>query len=427
MPISLYVHIPFCIKRCIYCDFVSGAYTPEKAAAYLVALKKEISSIPADRPLSTFHIGGGTPTVLTADQLSDLIKRIFGHFNFTDDHEYTIEANPGTISREKLISIRSAGMNRISIGVQSFDNDELKFLGRIHTGQEAEEAVRLARDAGFENIGVDLIYGIPGQDIETLKHSLEKAVSLKPNHISAYELTVEEGTGLYTLLNSTSQLKASAQADSIIPLNPPLSKGDSYSSLLQRGARGDFSNENVSAKIKLPLEEQIIEMYEYTIDYLASKGYLHYEISNFGLPGSFSRHNLNYWERGDYYGAGVGAHSFVNNTRSHNTAELERYLDLLSGGKKPVEHSEEITSDEAVSEAIFLGLRKTEGINIEAFSRRYKINLPVLYEKEIKELKEAGLIEIGMPACRQAGAYETDIRLTRKGLILSNEVFVRFI
>ncbi len=389
MPISLYVHIPFCVKRCIYCDFVSGAYTPEKAAAYLVALKKEISTIPTDRPLSTLYIGGGTPTVLTADQLSDLIEHIFDHFTFSSPLEATIEANPGTINREKLISIRSAGMNRISIGVQSFNDDELTFLGRIHTGAEAEEAIRLARDAGFENIGIDLIYGIPGQDIETWKGSLEKAVNLKPDHISAYELTVEEGTELHKLLTS------------------PLHIG---------GIEGSSPN-----------EDAIIEMYEYTIKYLSSKGYHHYEISNFGLPGSFSRHNLNYWERGDYYGAGVGSHSFINNKRSSNTTDLESYLRLLSENKSPVEHSEEITPDKAVSEAIFLGLRKTGGINIEAFSRRYKINLPVLYEKEIKELQEAGLIEIGMPACRQAGSYETDIRLTRKGLILSNEVFVRFI
>ncbi len=204
MSISLYVHIPFCVKKCIYCDFVSGPYTPEKAVAYLAALKKEISSIPVNRPLTTLYIGGGTPTVLTADQLSDLIGYIFKHFNFIDDHESTIEANPGTLDIEKLRQILSAGINRISIGVQSFNNNELSFLGRIHTGPEAEEAVRLARDTGFENIGIDLIYGIPGQDTKSWKRTLGKAVSLKPDHISAYELTVEEDTKLYRLLDQTS-------------------------------------------------------------------------------------------------------------------------------------------------------------------------------------------------------------------------------
>ncbi len=397
MSISLYVHIPFCIKRCIYCDFVSDPYTPEKAADYLAALKKEISSIHVDRPLSTLYIGGGTPTVLTADQLSNLVNHIFEHFNFIDDHESTIEANPGTLDRDKLISIRSAGINRISIGFQSFNNDELTFLGRIHTGSEAEEAVRLARNAGFKNIGIDLIYGIPGQDINSWKMTLEKAVSLRPEHISAYELTVEKGTELHRLLS---------------PPHPPLGKG---------GRRGGIFR---------PDEDNIIGMYEHTIDYLKAKGYLHYEISNFGLPGSFSRHNLNYWDRGDYYGAGAGAHSFVNNTRSYNTADPDQYIKLVSEEKKPLKHSEEITTEKAISEAIFLGLRKTAGINIDAFSRRYNMNLPVLYDKEIHELQEAGLVVTNVPVGRQAGSecsHETNIRLTQKGLLLSNEVFVRFI
>ena len=401
MPISLYVHIPFCIKRCIYCDFVSGPYTPEKAAAYVEALKQEISAIPADRPLSTLYIGGGTPTVLTSEQISDLARHIFTHFSFSPllnkggqgGVEATIEANPGTLDRDKLISIRSAGINRISIGVQSFNNEELSFLGRIHSGEEAEEAVRLARNTGFSNLGIDLIYGIPGQDINSWKRTLEKAVSLRPDHISAYELTVEKGTLLYEYINNP-------------PLIPPLSKG---------GRRG--------SNISCLNEDEIIGMYEHTIDHLKAEGYLHYEISNFALPGSFSRHNLNYWDRGDYYGAGAGAHSFVNNIRSYNTADPDQYMKLVLEGKTPVEHSEEITAEKAVSEAIFLGLRKTGGINIEAFSRRYNINLPVFYEKEIKEMQGAGLIETCCSEC----SYETDIRLTRKGLILSNEVFVRFI
>jgi len=384
MSISLYVHIPFCVKRCIYCDFVSGVYTPEKAAIYANALKKEISSIPTDIPLSTLYIGGGTPTVLTADQLSDLTNHIYEHLNFTEGHEATIEANPGTLDREKLMRIHSAGINRISIGIQSFNNDELAFLGRIHTGPEAEEAVRLSRDAGFNNLGIDLIYGISGQDINSWKRTLEKAVSLKPDHISAYELTVEEGTKLHKLLTI-----------------PP-----------------HHSEDNIS----ILNEDQIIEMYEHTIDYLRAEGYLHYEISNFALPGSFSRHNLNYWDRGDYYGAGAGAHSFVNNNRSYNTSDMARYLKLVSGMESTVEHSEEITPEKALSEAIFLGLRKTEGINVNAFAKRYGINILTLYGKEIKEMQEAGLIEAGSEC-----SYETDIRLTPKGLLLSNEVFVKFI
>lgn len=379
---------------------MSGAYTPEKAASYTAALKKEISSIPADRPLSTLYIGGGTPTVLTADQLSDLTDHIFKHFSFIDDHESTIEANPGTLDSEKLTLLHSSGMNRISIGVQSFSNDELAFLGRIHTESEAEEAIKLAKDAGFRNLGIDLIYGIPGQEIENWEKTLEKAASLRPDHISTYELTVEEGTELHKLLDKTSSS------------HPPLYKG---------GRRGGISRLN---------EDQIIEMYEQTIKYLSSKGYLHYEISNFALPGSFSRHNLNYWDRGDYYGAGAGAHSFVNNKRSYNTADLDQYLKLASGMRSPVEHSEEITPEAAISEAMFLGLRKTGGINVEAFAKRYGRNILTLYEKEIKKMQEAGLIETCLLAGRQADSEysnETNIRLTPKGFLLSNEVFVKFI
>jgi oxygen-independent coproporphyrinogen-3 oxidase len=237
MPASLYVHVPFCLKRCIYCDFVSGIYDPEKADAYIKALKNEISGIPSTTQFSTLYIGGGTPTALSTHTLSDLIKHIFLHFNFSPLHpppgkggqggyEATIEANPGTVDFEKLRALRLAGINRISIGIQSFNDDELAFLGRAHTAEEAEHAVSLAHDAGFENIGIDLIYGVPGQNIVSWRKTLENAVRLKPAHISTYELTVEKGTVLYEYFK-----------------NPPLSRWDIgvCSSLWQRGVRGDFA------------------------------------------------------------------------------------------------------------------------------------------------------------------------------------------
>lgn len=377
---SLYVHIPFCLKRCIYCDFVSGLYNPAMANAYINALKKEISDIPNEKPLSTLFIGGGTPTALSSDVLSSLLKNIFTHFSFMENYEATIEANPGTLDKDKFKAIRSAGINRINIGIQSFNDDELSFLGRIHTSEEAEQAVQLAKDTGFENIGIDLIYGIPGQDTESWSNSLGKAVSLRPKHISTYELTVEKETELYNYL---------------------------------RGGN----------KLTLPDEDRIIEMYEHTIDYLTSEGYLHYEISNFALPGSQCRHNLNYWERGEYYGAGLGAHSFINAERSHNTDDLEKYLKLISENKSTVKGSESITEDMALSEAIFLGLRKTGGFNIEAFSKRYNRNILSCYHQEIDDLKAAGLIDVTSSDC----SYETTLKLTRKGLVLSNEVFMKFI
>lgn len=379
MPVSLYVHIPFCLKRCIYCDFVSGIYDPEKADEYVSALKKELLTIPIGTSFSTLFIGGGTPTALSADALRDLMAHIFNHISFADDYEATIEANPGTLDKEKLTVIREAGMNRISIGIQSFDDDELMLLGRLHSSLAAEQAVHLARDAGFENIGIDLIYGIPGQDIEIWKRTLESAIKLKPKHISAYELTVEKGTVLYAKY--------------------------------QEGI------------LKSLDDDLIAEMYNHTIDYLASEGYGHYEISNFAVPGYSCRHNLNYWDRGEYYGVGVGAHSFVKEARFCNTGNLEDYLKAVSGKNSPLKETEHITEEKALSEAVFLGLRKTAGINIESFFKRYGLNILSHYQDEIADMQEKGLIEITNSEC----SYETRLRLTRSGLLLSNEVFVKFI
>ncbi|MEW6601804.1 MAG: radical SAM family heme chaperone HemW, partial [Nitrospirota bacterium] len=383
---SLYVHIPFCLKRCIYCDFVSGIYDPEKAKTYIEALKKEISRIPDGKPLSTLFIGGGTPTALSAEVLTDLIKYIFNRFEFAHDFlinppfppfteggsELTIEANPGTVDMDKLKAVRLGGINRISIGVQSFNDDELSFLGRIHTSKEAEQVVHLARDAGFENIGIDLIYGIPGQTLERWKMTLDKAVTLRPQHISTYELTVEERTELYEYLKNPS-------------LIPPLSKGGDMGVTICRRAKPGGNT--------LPPEDMIIEMYEHAIDYLTSKGYVHYEISNFALPCYSCSHNINYWDRGEYYGVGLGAHSFIAGSRFHNTDNLDEYLDLISKNKNAVKGSESINSDMALSEAIFLGLRKTEGLTLKTLSDRYERDISRHYKKELEELMDAGLIE----------------------------------
>jgi oxygen-independent coproporphyrinogen-3 oxidase len=386
---------------------VSGIYDPEKADNYIEALKKEIGNIPCNTQLSTFFIGGGTPTVLSAALLSDLINNIFTHFDFTENYEATIEANPGTIDAEKLNALRSAGMNRISIGIQSFHDDELAFLGRSHNSNEAEEAVYLARDAGFENIGIDLIYGIPGQTQSSWKQTLENAVRLKPEHISTYELTVEEGTVLYEYLKNpaASRCNASRQQDT-----------------------GPFFKERDFPDNVKPDEEKIISMYEYAIDYLTSGGYIHYEISNFALPDHFCKHNLNYWDRGEYYGAGPGAHSFINGKRFFNTDNLDDYLKALSDNKSPVKGTENIFEDKALTEAIFLGLRKTEGINLKAFSERYKKDMLQYYSKEIEELQSEGLIEFtGSNGLNSLALLNCSLKLTRKGILLSNEIFTKFV
>lgn len=373
MRTSLYVHIPFCLKRCIYCDFVSGLYKPEKEIAYMDALKKEISNIPEGLTFETLYIGGGTPTVLSTNTLSDLIAYIFNHLEFVSDYEATIETNPGTVDREKLLAIHSSGINRLSIGVQSFNDDELDCLGRLHSAEEAVQTVYQARDAGFGNVGIDLIYGIPGQNLKSWEETLEKAISLKPEHLSTYELTQEEGTLLHEYMK-TGMLKPVA-------------------------------------------EDEIVRMYEYTIDYLTAEGFIHYEISNFALPGCLCRHNMNYWKRGYYYGIGLGAHSFTGKRRFYNTDSLDDYIMTLSEGKSPVSGSEDMTEDKALSEALFLGLRKTEGIDAKEFSRLYGKDILSLYQKELEELEQAGLVEINRADSR--------LRLTRKGLLLSNEVFAR--
>jgi len=379
MSTSIYVHIPFCLKRCIYCDFVSGIYEAGNAAAYIKALKREILTIPCGTSFSTLFIGGGTPTVLTADALRDLIAHIFDHLSFPDNYEATIEANPGTLDHEKLTVIREGGINRISIGVQSFNDDELMLLGRVHTRSIAEKAVHLAEDAGFRNIGIDLIYGIPQQSMASWKETLENATALRPQHIAAYELTVENDTAL-----------SAAYREGIL---------------------------------QSPDDELTAEMYGHAIDHLSSAGYRHYEISNFSMPGYPCRHNLNYWDRGEYYGVGVAAHSFVKGGRFCNSGYLQNYLKTISDKRSPVRVIEDIKEDKALSEALFLGLRKTEGIKVESFFKRYGVNILTQFQDELADMREQGLVEIENSEC----SYETSLRLTRRGLLLSNEVFVKFI
>jgi oxygen-independent coproporphyrinogen-3 oxidase len=357
-------------------------YTHGKSEEYIDALKKEISGLQVSSSLETLYIGGGTPTSLTTELLTELMTHVSGHFGFSEDYEATIETNPGTADSDKFEYLISSGINRISIGIQSFDDALLNFLGRIHSSEEAENAVGLARKAGFQNISIDLIYGIPGQTFITWKETLEKAASLKPDHISTYEITYEKGTKLFEMIQ-----------------------------------------DNVLADNMLPEEDLIVEMYEYTIDFLESRGFHHYEISNFALPGFECRHNINYWDRGEYYGVGLGAHSFLNSMRYFNVSDLERYVRMAGNNRSPVDAEEKITGDMALSETMFLGLRKTDGIAIEKMTNTLGRNILTCYHETIKDLQSKGLIEITDSFC----SHESVLRLTRRGLLLSNEVFMKFI
>jgi oxygen-independent coproporphyrinogen-3 oxidase len=363
----LYIHIPFCVRKCLYCDFLSLPFDEQAARRYLSGLFRELElkSNMAGK-LRTIFIGGGTPTLLPADCFEQLFHCLRKNFLFSPEIEISVEANPGTVTAPKLEVLFSLGVNRMSVGIQSFHDDELKMLGRIHTADEALEAVNLVKSAGFKNWAVDLMYGIPGQTMEAWKETLTKALGLSPYHISAYELTPEEGTPLWRLIEENS--------------------------------------------VRMPEEGLVLDMYNYAIDFLQDRGFEHYEISNHALPGFRCLHNLNYWNRGEYLGTGAGAHSFIKGVRSRNTGDMNVYIYDLKNDVIPEAEAIIISPDEALKEYIFLGLRKTEGIDL-AQAKKMRADFPAA----CSELISSGLLALS----------ENSIRLTRKGLPVSNMVIVR--
>lgn len=365
---SLYIHIPFCIKKCVYCDFYSIPFSLERAGAYTDALCREIALREGmAQGLRTVYIGGGTPALLPEDAMMRILEKVHAAFSVHPDAEITIEANPGTISETKLKHLRKAGINRISMGIQSLHDHELKLLGRCHTSQEAIDAVRAARKAGFDNLSIDLIYGIPGQTLAAWKRTLLNAMTLAPEHLSTYELTPEKNTPLFERIQQK--------------------------------------------EIVLPSEDEITEMYYEGLALLKEYGYLHYEISNAALPGRACRHNLNYWRRGTYLGLGASAHSFFDGRRAANVSSVERYIEDLNRGSIPVGEETVLSEGDALKEHIFLGLRMTEGLDLRLIRGAERIQ----NSKAVVELIHHGLVELN----------EYYLRLTRKGLVLSSEVMVR--
>jgi oxygen-independent coproporphyrinogen III oxidase len=363
----LYIHIPFCVKKCIYCDFFSVSYDESTVKAYVDALCKELffKKHPGGS-LRTVYFGGGTPTLLPAASCNILFGYLRDNFPLSPDAEITVEANPGTIDESKIETLLSLGVNRLSVGVQSFNDNELATLGRIHSSDEALKSIASIKKAGLKNFSIDLMYGIPGQTTESWRESLTKAVELSPTHISAYELTPEESTPLSLLITS--------------------------------------------GKIRMLNEELILSMYNLAIDCLAGYGYEHYEISNFALPGYQCKHNLNYWNRGEYTGLGAGAHSFDKGIRSKNIANIKSYVENLKKGKFPETESAALLPEEISKESIFLGLRKTEGINIRHAQEQ---GLSLLDASG--ELIDEGYLKV-------TGDY---LILTRKGIVVSNTIIVR--
>ncbi|MEW6738771.1 MAG: radical SAM family heme chaperone HemW [Nitrospirota bacterium] len=373
----LYIHIPFCIKKCIYCDFYSIPFKSRIAEDYIKALCREIGlrkDVAGD--LTTIYIGGGTPTILSEKEIAGLLQAMRDNYVIDPDAEITIEANPRTISEDKARKLLDSGINRMSIGIQSLIDKELITLGRSHNAEDAIKAVKDVRSAGFKNISIDLIYGIPLPkfqisnfkfQIQNWEYSLQKALELSPEHISTYELTPEKDTPLYEDIRS--------------------------------------------GRLAMPEEGVISEMYYKGIDMLKEHGYIHYEISNLSKPGYECRHNLNYWNRGEYLGIGAGAHSFFGGKRTGNARDISHYIESINNNKMPVAEEHYITNDEALKEFIFLGMRKTDGIDMKLLPDKKR----VLMKKAVEELSSHGLVEV-------KGNY---LRLTRKGLILSNEVIVQ--
>ena len=378
--LELYLHIPFCVKKCNYCDFLSAPTKEETRTAYVDALLEEIRGFedPEDYEVVTVFFGGGTPSILPGQEIFRIMEALRKKFSFRKGAEITLEANPGTVDKEKLSCYKKAGINRLSFGLQSADAEELKKLGRIHTWEKFLESFQLAREAGFSNINVDLMSALPGQTKESWEKTLRQVLALQPEHISAYSLIIEEGTPFYQL----------------------------YEKDVERRDAGEEPE-------LLPSEEEERAMYEATGRILKEQGYLHYEISNYAKPGRECRHNLGYWQRRDYLGFGLGASTLLNPVRYKNTEDLEAYL----GGDFSKKEFFVLTKDNQIEETMFLGLRVLEGVSKEKFREQFSCELRVVYRKELEKLEQEGLLE-------EEGDF---VRLTSRGIDLSNPVLAEFL
>jgi len=373
--IGIYIHIPFCIRKCYYCDFCSAEMKGNEAEEYVGALVKEIARWKEqmiDYRVKSVFIGGGTPTLLPLKDMDRLLNALYGNFKMIDQFEFTIESNPGTLTAEKIKYYLGSGINRLSIGLQAWQNHLLQSLGRIHSAQEFEKNYFSAKELGFENINVDLMFGLPNQTNDDWDETLKKTIALKPEHISTYSLKVEEGT--------------------------------LFGRLLEEG------------KIKLN-DENDRSMYHGAIEYLKLRGYSHYEISNFAIKGKDCIHNKIYWNNEEYIGIGLAAHSYLNNTRFSNEVSLSTYMQKINNDLNPKVFEYVNSVKDEIEEAMFLGLRMIEGIHIKKFTTRFGKSPMEIYPSQLNSLKNQGLLILG----------ETHIRLTSKGIDLSNHVFSEFL
>lgn len=375
---GIYIHIPFCVNKCPYCDFYSITDLSLKSR-YVQALLKEMQFVPsASLTFDTLYLGGGTPSVFDPAEIEQVLETANAQFEILPDAEITLEVNPGTVTADSLKAYRAIGINRLNIGIQSFQDANLKFLGRIHSAKDASLALEWARQAGFDNVGIDLIYGLPRQTPGNWRFDLEHAVQLRPDHVSCYMLTCEPGTGLHKDLRC-----------------------------------GRYQ----------PLQDSKLRaLFDLTRDFLEEHGYLHYEISNFArktgedVLSRMSRHNLKYWTFAPYLGLGAAAHSFIEPQRSWNYSDVKRYIRKLESGQRPVEETEVLTTEQLTTEAVYLGMRTIKGIDLAVFKQKFGLDFLQVFKETISELENEGLLQ------RQPDR----IALSRKGLAFLDSVVSMF-
>ena len=378
--LQIYVHIPFCVQKCLYCDFLSFAAEERVQEDYVNALLEEIRHYGekmTDYDVTTIYIGGGTPSYVNHVWIETVLAEIYENFSIKPNVEISIECNPGTLSSWKLGAYKSAGINRLSIGLQSANNEELKILGRIHTYEDFLKSYEMARAAGFDNINVDLMSGLPKQNVTKFLETLYQIIKLRPEHISAYSLIIEKGTPFY----------------------------DSYKFDLvkqQAGMKTDF----------LPSEDEEYRIYKATQEVLKQNGYVQYETSNYAQKGYECRHNIGYWTRENYLGVGLGAASLIENVRYTNTSNIDTYMQGEWGAIE-----EPITRKAQMEEFMFLGLRMNEGVSREDFENNFNISIEAIYREPLEELKRKELL------VARAGR----IFLTDKGRDLSNYCLAKFL
>ncbi|KGX93568.1 coproporphyrinogen III oxidase [Pontibacillus halophilus JSM 076056 = DSM 19796] len=372
---SVYIHIPFCQQICHYCDFTKFFYNEELANQYVEALENEIVTEVGrnKQAVRTIFVGGGTPTALSYKQLEHVLKTIEASFDVHNCLEYTFEANPGEFDEDKLALLMSYGVNRISLGVQVFDDEKLEEIGRLHRVKDVYESIRMFEKHGMTNVSIDLMYGLPGQTFEGFKKTLDEALALNLPHYSAYSLQIEPKTVFY-----------------------------------QRYKKG---------KLHKPVEEVEADMFELLLNETEKSGVHQYEISNFAKPGYESQHNLTYWNNDYYYGFGSGAHAYLPGKRTVNIRPLPRYVKEANESGRPILHEEVIGKRETMEEQMFLGLRKVNGVSKSLFVHRFGIEIETLYKDELQYLKQKGWLE----------EDEDYVRLTRQGRIFGNEVFQEFL